>query len=136
MIERKIQAVRYDKAIVGFGGEPTFWWMRFLKKGFYHCLIALGDGQSWILIDPLVAQIDLIVVARADMDLFLNKNGYRTVHVRVKNPKSRHLRLRPYSCVETVKRFLGIENPFLWTPYQLYLFLKNRKIILDKVSKL
>ena len=34
MIEKKIQAVRYDKAIVGFGGEPTFWWMRFLKKGF------------------------------------------------------------------------------------------------------
>lgn len=125
---RKIPAVRYDKAIVGFGGEPTFWWMRFLKKGFYHCLVALGDGQSWILIDPLVAQIDMIVVGHADMDIFLTKNGYRTLHVCVESPKSRRLYLRPYSCVETVKRFLGIQNPFLWTPYQLYLFLKNKKI--------
>ena len=127
MINQKIKAFRYDKAIVGFGGEPTFWWMRFLKKGFYHCLVALGDGQSWILIDPLVAQIDLIVVGRADMDVFLTKNGYRTVHVRVKTPKNKRLRLRPHSCVETVKRFLGIENPALWTPYQLYLYLKDKK---------
>ena len=128
MINRKIQAFRYTQAIVGFGGEPTFWWMRFLKKGFYHCLLALGDGEKWILIDPLVAQIDLIVVDRANMDVFLARNGYRTLHVRVQNTTGRHLRLRPYSCVETVKRFLGIENPFLWNPYQLYLFLKNDNV--------
>ena len=138
MKEQKIPAFRCTKAIVGFGGEATFWWMRFLKKGFYHCLVALGDGHFWILIDPLVAQIDLIVINRADLDLFLAKNGYKTLHVSVKDAKGRRLRLRPYSCVETVKRFLGIQNPSLWTPYQLYRYLKqkNRKIILDKVSKL
>ena len=125
MKQNKVQAFRFEKAIVGFGGEPTFWWMRFLKKGFYHCLIALGGDSFWILIDPLVAQIDMIVLQQADVERFLNKNGYTTVHVSVKNPVGHRLRIRPYSCVETVKKILGIQDNSLWTPYQLYLFLKK-----------
>ena len=125
MKQAKVRAVRFEKAIVGFGGEPTFWWMRFLKKGFYHCLLALGDGQFWVLIDPLSAQIDMIVLQQVDIESFLNKNGYRTLRVSVRNPVGHRLRIRPYSCVETVKKFLGIQRNSLWTPYQLYLFLKK-----------
>lgn len=125
MKQANVRAVRFNKAIVGFGGEPTFWWMRFLKKGFYHCLIALGDNQFWILIDPLTAQIDMIVLDQVDIERFLNRNGYKTLHVSVGNPVGHRLHIRPYSCVETVKKFLGIQDNSLWTPYQLYLFLKK-----------
>lgn len=126
---------RYSRAVVGFGGTPSLWWMRFLKKGFYHCVVALGSGRQWLLIDPLLHYTDAIMIDDGDAECFLRKQGYRTLRVRITEPR-RRFRLRPYTCVETAKRFLGLEAPHVWTPYQLFRFLiKNRKIILDNDPK-
>ena len=127
MIGQKLNGFRYKHAIIGFGGEPTLWWMHFLKKGFYHCLIALGENREWILIDPLLSQTDLIVIQDSNIERFLNLKGYTTVHTLIKKPKRKLLPM-PYTCVETVKRFCGISSFFIWTPYQLYrFFIKIRK---------
>ena len=131
MIGQRLKGFRYRQAVVGFGGEPTLWWMRFLKKGFYHCLIALGENRNWILIDPLLSQTDLIVIRDSDVERFLKLKGYKTLRVPIQKPKRRLIPM-PYTCVETVKRFCGISSFFIWTPYQLYhFFCKNKKKILD-----
>ncbi len=136
MKQEKCHGYRYEQAVIGFGGTPTLWWMRFLKKGFYHCVIAIGAERQWILIDPLLHYTDTIVIDDGDVEKFLHKQGYQTLRVFLEEPL-RHFRLRPYTCVETAKRFLGLDAPNVWTPYQLYLFLtKNRKIILDKEIKI
>ncbi len=115
---------RKTKALIGFGGTPTFWWMRFLKKGFYHCVVALGDSDSgWILIDPLAHYTDLILITDGDMRGFLLAHGYKIVETPLQIPTRRRLKIMPYTCVETAKRFVGINNRRIWTPYQLYRFL-------------
>ena len=114
-------------AYVAFGGSPTHWWTHFLKKGFYHCFLVLGNGREWFVIDPVLHFTDLIVVKTLRIEsLFLNK-GYRLVRATPMIPKQIKFYLRPYTCVETVKHFLGISAPYLWTPYQLFCYLKQKK---------
>lgn len=127
MFGQRLNGFRYTQAIIGFGGQPTLWWMYFLKKGFYHCVVALGDGKDWLLIDPLLSQTDLIVIQNFNIEIFLQLKGYTTIHTTVQTP-SRRFMITPYTCVETVKRFCGISSFKIWTPYQLYrFFLKKNK---------
>ncbi len=124
MIGPKCRGFRQTKALIGFGGSPTFWWMRFLKKGFYHCVVALGDSQNgWVLIDPLAHYTDLILVTDGDLKNFLFAHGYRVVETTISPPSKHQMKIMPYTCVETAKRFVGITDRRIWTPYQLYCYL-------------
>lgn len=125
-LNTQIYALRYPLAIVGFGGRPLHWWTRFLKKDFYHCLIALGDGFNWVVIDPLLHYTDLLILKGVDVAQCLHEKGYKTLWVKPKTPLYKKTFLRPATCVETVCRFLGIQQRFIWTPYQLYHFLSKK----------
>lgn len=58
MIE-DIEAYRPQTTVVFFGGNRTHWWTRFLKKGYYHCFIAMDIGcRKWVLIDPVMNYTD------------------------------------------------------------------------------
>ena len=129
-----IHAYRYPFAYVAFGGNPTRWWTRFLKKGFYHCALLIGNGFEWLLIDPVAHYTDLILIRRKNAPQVLKEKGYRLVRTTPIIPKEIKFYFRPLTCVETIKRFLGITTPKIWTPYQLFLYLKSqkRKIFLDK----
>ena len=127
MIGQHLNGYRYDKAIIGFGGQPTLWFMRFFKKGFYHCILALGNEEEWIVIDPLQHFTDLIMIKQGNIRNFFKKHGYRFVEIQTSEPKDIRLRVMPYTCVETVKRFVGIEKACIFTPYQLFCYL-NKKI--------
>lgn len=112
---------RETQALIGFGGQPTFWWMRFLKKGFYHCVVALGSTRSgWVLIDPLAHYTDMILITDGDLTGYLKAHGYRVVVTDVVPPPRCGFHIMPYTCVETAKRFVGITDRRIWTPYQLY----------------
>ncbi|MBE6446160.1 MAG: hypothetical protein E7021_01985 [Alphaproteobacteria bacterium] len=130
----QINAYRFPFAYVAFGGNPTHWWTRFLKKGFYHCVLLIGNGFEWILIDPVMHYTDLILMHQRYAPEILKHKGYRLIRTTLTLPQTVSFHLRPMTCVETVKRFLGISNPKIWTPYQLFLYLKSqkRKIFLDK----
>ena len=127
MLAERLKGYRYHKALIGFGGEPTLWFMRFLKKGFYHCIVALGNEDEWVVIDPLLHFTDLIVIKDSDIRSFFKKRGYRFVETELVEPKCIRLRVMPYTCVETVKRFIGVENASIFTPFQLFCYL-NKKI--------
>ena len=126
MIVERLNGYRYNKAIVGFGGKPTLWFMRFFKKGFYHCILALGNEEEWIVIDPLLHFTDLIMIKDSDIRHFFKKHGYRFVETKVEEPKHIQLRVMPYTCVETVKRFIGVEKSSILTPYQLFCYLNKK----------
>ena len=113
--------------VVGFGGTPTLWWMHFLKKGFYHCIVALGRQNEWLIIDPLLHFTDAIMIRNIDIKRFFKKHGYRFVEVSLNEPNYKRLRVMPYTCVETVKRFIGVEKALIFTPYGLFCYL-NKKI--------
>ena len=121
------EGYRYPFAYVAFGGRKTRWWMHFLKKGFYHCALLLGNGREWILIDPLVHFTDLIVLKNTAVRKVLKQNGYRLVRTTPAIPPVTNVQFRALTCVEVVKRFLGINQPKIWTPYQLFKFLFLKK---------
>ncbi len=114
-------------AYVAFGGMPTHWLTRFLKEGFYHCLLIIGNGREWCVIDPVIHFTDLIMVKTLHIEQFFIEKGYRLVRTTPQIPHKIKFHLRPMTCVETVKKFLGIESPCLWTPYQLFCFLTQKK---------
>ncbi|MBO5997942.1 MAG: hypothetical protein J6P93_05395 [Alphaproteobacteria bacterium] len=126
MIKERLNGYRFEKAVVGFGGQPTLWWMRFLKKGFYHCFVALGRQNEWIIIDPLLHFTDVILVRDINIYSFFKKRGYRFVDVLLKEPQKIRLRVMPYTCVETVKRFIGVDKSFIFTPYRLFCYLNKK----------
>ena len=138
MIRERLHGYRYEKAIVGFGGKPTLWWMHFLKKGFYHCFVALGRQNEWLIIDPLLHFTDVIMLRDVNIYSFFKKRGYRFIEVPLNEPHYKRLRVMPYTCVETVKRFIGVEKSMILTPYGLFCYLnkKNRKKILDNWLKM
>ena len=118
---------RPTKAFVAFGGNATHWWTKFLKTGFYHCLLILGNNCEWYIIDPVMHFTDFIIVKTNHIEDLFQLKGYKIVPTIPKVPTQIKFFLRPYTCVETVKHFLGIQAPYIWTPYQLFLYLTNKK---------
>ena len=127
MIE-DIEAYRPHTIVVFFGGNKTHWWTRFLKKGYYHCFIAMDIGYTkWVLIDPVMNYTDFIVVQNDKyfIETIANK-GYTYAITKPKFIWTRkRWNIRPFTCVEVVKNFLGISKPFIFTPYQLYKHIKK-----------
>jgi hypothetical protein len=128
----------FGQALVCFGDNgPGLWWMRVLKKGFRHCFVALHDGWRWIVIDPLLHRTHVSVpLADNGFDLAaqLREKGYTVVVCEVREPPLRMAPISISTCVEGVKRVLGIHNRWIVTPWQLYKMLIREKNLV-KVKK-
>ena len=110
-------------ALVVFDDDTTLKWLRPLGAGFRHCFVAVCSGAGWVICDPLSNRTDLAFVAdasAADLARWYCGHGLRVVETRIAPPSRRPAPVRPYTCVETVKRVLGIEARWVLTPWQLY----------------
>ncbi len=121
-----------QKAWVAFSGQTDLPWLKILKPGFRHCFVLLNDGQSWLTLDPLSNNIELAVHHHLppDFDLprWLESQGLRIVEtVIAKQPGPAPFML--FTCVEAVKRVLGLRGRFIFTPWQLY-----RRLVRDKLG--
>lgn len=114
-------------ALIAFTGKTDLKALRWLKPGFRHCLIATKRTSSWLICDSLAHQlhIDLIEgVDSIDLEHWFRSRGYRVVRHSIKPAPLRAQFLRPFTCVETVKRMLGIDAKWVFTPWQLYQYLE------------
>lgn len=135
-------------ALVVFGGDPQLAWLRVLKHGYRHCFAVLEDGRTagqgaarfaptWIIYNPLSHRTEISVlsgVGRESIAGYYRSLGYRVVETHVCHPLRRPVPWRPYTCVEAVKRVLGLRARWVFTPWQLSENLKiskNMKTILD-----
>ncbi len=118
-----------SQAWVIFSGQADLAWLKILKPGFRHCAVLINDGQSWIMMDPLSNYTDVSVPdvpQNFNLPLWMKTQG----HIVVKAPICRDVRPAPcsfYSCVEAVKRVLGIHKRMIFTPWQLYRHLTKHK---------
>jgi len=116
------------------------WWNRLLRPGYRHCYLLIWEGCVWLYLDPTMDRARVLV-----LDLF---DGFQHPAVWIEDetarifeawPTAESDRLRtpwllgPITCVELVKAFLGISNPFIWTPWQLAQWLRRRRR--DRESK-
>lgn len=110
------------RAIVIFHDQGAGFWPRlFGRPGFRHCFVALNDGRAWTVIDPGSRGTRVFAEVGAGYDLagFYRGQGY-TVMETVVTPSAAPYPVWFFTCVEAVKRTLGVRGWWLWTPYQLY----------------
>ncbi|OHC74866.1 MAG: hypothetical protein A3G18_10280 [Rhodospirillales bacterium RIFCSPLOWO2_12_FULL_58_28] len=117
-------------ALVVFGGEAQLKWLRVLKPGFRHCFIALKNSGRWVICNPLSHQTEISVhhdFAVDELAERYRKLGFKVIICAVHRAPLRAAPWRPYTCVEAVKRVLGIHNGRILTPWQLYRHLQSRQ---------
>lgn len=92
-----------------------------LKRGFSHCFAIKHTDENYIVVncDRSHAEVDALPATnRVYADLV---DGMTRITLAVKIDESGSIAgLRWLSCVESVKSLLGINDPLLLTPYQLY----------------
>ena len=122
------QNLNLQNAWVVFSNSTDLPWLKVLKKGFRHCSILLHDGKHWITYDPLSNYTDIVVhhmPGDFDLPLWLKDRGHTVVNA----PITRQQKPAPWmllTCVESVKRVLGIHAMHVLTPWQQYQYLKHQ----------
>ncbi len=123
----KINSKLKTRAWVAFTGKTELKILRFLKPGFRHCLLILNDGTNWLTVDPRAPQTDIIIHTAPlnfDLPLWIEDLGYTVLKTPIYAPQSPAPWLS-VGCVGTIKRVLGLHAPLIFTPHQLYRYLKK-----------
>ncbi|MBI1243602.1 MAG: hypothetical protein GC202_01225 [Alphaproteobacteria bacterium] len=116
-------------ALVAFTDRTEIAWLRGLRRGFRHCAIWVRAGDFWIAHEALSHQCYVGVLAAVDtrqLRAGLRAAGYRVVKARIAAAPRRLAPVLPLTCVEGVKRLLGIHSWRILTPWQLYRYLIRR----------
>jgi hypothetical protein len=118
------------RALVVFSGQTELWWLRLLKPGFRHCFVAVADPAGWVVVDPLSHRTEISVLPvgpEFDLAGWYLQAGLSVVETTTLDTPLRPAPWRPYSCVESVKRVLGIQAGGILTPWQLKKFLAEQE---------
>jgi hypothetical protein len=110
-------------ALVVFADSSELKYLRCLRRGFRHCFVAIRREERWVLCDPLSNQTALGIVDGLTSDelaAWYRQHGMVVIETDVRPPPPRPAPLRPFTCVEAVKRILGVHAPWVLTPWQLY----------------
>jgi hypothetical protein len=118
-----------SEALVVFRDQTEIAWLRWLKRGFRHCAVVVRIGGEWVMIDSLSHSIcvgKLGTEAISRLAWRYRKAGHIVIDTTVGEGKARVAPPLPFTCVEAVKRVLGIQSWRVLTPYQLYRHLRAR----------
>ena len=110
-------------AVVVFTGDTSLGCLRILKPGFRHCFVAVCRNDHWVICDPLCHRTDLLVISKdaaGDLGAWYRLRGLTVIATWVRPAPPRIAPLSAYTCVEAVKRILGIHARSVNTPWQLY----------------
>lgn len=127
------------RAVVCFSGNTGLWWLRLLRPGFRHCFVTVETAAGWVVAEPLshCVRVDCVAVPPGfDLAGWYRAHGMVVVETAVAAAPRRALPWRPFTCVEMVKRVLGLRAPLVLTPWQLWRHLdQNRKKSVDAERK-
>ena len=114
-----------------FSGKTDIRWLRVLKPGYRHCFAILNDGQRWMVVDPAASYMDIQIYhhisAEFDLPRWLSGHGYHVVPATIDKEHKKAAPCMFFTCVEAIKRVLGVHKRFILTPWQLYKFLEQEK---------
>lgn len=117
------------RAWVVFSGQTDAPWLQLLKPGFRHCFVLLHDGDHWLSVDPMLNFTDVQVqpvAAGFDLPRWLEGRGHKVVSAPVDRSRVTPAFPAPFTCVEAVKRVLGLRAPLAFTPWRLYRHLMKK----------
>lgn len=119
----------HQDAWVIFSARADLFWLKILKPGYRHCSVLLHDGAHWITFDPMSSYTDVLVhnlPADFDLPAWFAERGHTVIRAHIQKPKTAAPWM-VFSCVEAVKRVLGIHSRFIFTPWQLFKFLSKQQ---------
>ena len=129
-----------SRVVVAFVGETDIPWLRLLRPGFRHCFAVIECSGHWLIYDPASHQTRLDRLGRlalAELLNWLTLPNTTLICCRTKAAPARLAPVRPYTCVEAVKRILGIRAALVLTPWQLFRHLtkenKNKISLSEKI---
>ena len=103
-----------DSVYIVFTKERRHWWVRFLHPEINHCYMLKPDHDRLIVYGKCLKSMDLYTI-----DSYKCIIGERLL-VKAAPKEDRQGLFMLNTCVGNIKQYLGIRNPFIWTPYQLY----------------
>ena len=108
--------------IVFSSSKLNHWFIQLLPAPFQHVLAVRDDGLYWTIIDPLCSHIDARMVLKDDCadigQLF--PDSVILWHKALLEADAMTWTLGIGSCVDVVKRVIGLRDFWVWTPHQLY----------------
>lgn len=115
----------FSRILVVFQDEVSLWWLRVLKKGFRHCYILIPlEGNSYLEINPMSNRLFINIYnfpKGYDYVAILEGKGKRVCETDIPEiPPFSAFPIGVFTCVEFVKRVLGIQSRMVVTPYELY----------------
>ncbi|NVK19309.1 MAG: hypothetical protein HWE30_11485 [Methylocystaceae bacterium] len=126
-------------ALVVFSDNAGAWWLRLLKPGFRHCFVILETDRGCIWLDPLSNGFTVKPLEGYEMAGLLKwykDQGMRVLKINVDNTSAAAHFWAPMTCVEVVKRLIGLRETFVLTPWQLYRTLNKNKSCINKKKNL
>jgi hypothetical protein len=111
------------RILIVFSGATDLRWLKALKPSFRHCYAVLESAGGWLLVDPASHQTRIEYLG--PMPLYRLLEGLQTAETTVvccrrRAAPMRLAPIRPFTCVEAVKRLIGIHAPWTLTPWQLF----------------
>ena len=103
---------------VVFTKGQRHWITRYLHPEISHCYTLTQSNGTWIVNDTSTLGCELYTI---DSHSDILSNSY-VIKVEQDNPKGL---LMLNTCVGQVKHQLGIRKPFIFTPYQLFKYLRE-----------
>lgn len=108
---------------IAFSGRADAGFLRLLKPGFRHCFALVRDAGRWVIVDPMLHKMELgfaDVPQDFDFPAWMRARGYRVVRAPRLSPPRRMAAPTPFTCVEAMKRLIGLQDWRILTPWQLY----------------
>lgn len=112
-----------DEIHVVFTDQTDLWWLKFLRRGYRHCFVLIRFADIWITVDALAHKTEIMRIDLPDVFTligWMESQGDRVVRVPVIKGIDKPLLPSLFSCVESVKRVIGIRAPLVMTPWQLF----------------
>ena len=106
-----------------FTDETDLWFLKGLKNGFRHCFLVTQQDNRWILIDPRSDKTDIQILPHPhhfNLPRYFIGQGNTVVKIPALNTPKRIASVLPISCVEIIKRVIGLHQWWVITPRQLY----------------
>ncbi len=90
---------------IGFTKGVDHWWTRFLHPKINHCYLMTIDRGRVIVYEKGITEVKVYTI-----DEIESRQGLFMLN----------------TCVGHIKQLLGINRPFIWTPYQLYKYIGSK----------
>ena len=122
--------IEQDWYVVFTKSKLKHWIFRFINPDFQHCYMVREDMGLWVIIDSSNAHTTVkteLVDDYPHIRVLCPDSVILPVTVKIKGDSYKwHLGIN--SCVDVCKGCLGIDRWLIWTPYQLYNYIKNKGV--------